>query len=197
MDFDINNLRGLVPQEVLNELPFVIEKFQINTKLRLTHFLSQCAHESGGFKSIRENLNYSAQSLLKVFPKYFNVNNVNEYARQPQKIANKVYGGRMGNNGPNDGWLYCGKGYIQLTGKDNYKAFDAFTPDDTLTNPDLVATKYPLSSAAWFFYRNGILPICDKGTSVDVIKLVTKRINGGYIGLNDRIQYFNKFWNIL
>lgn len=197
MDFDINHLRGVVPQEVMGELPYVMDRFQINTRLRLTHFLSQCAHESGNFRAVRENLNYSAQALLRVFPRYFNESNVNEYARQPQKIANRVYGGRMGNNGPNDGWLYSGKGYIQLTGKDNYKAFDSFTADDTLTNPDLVATKYPLASAAWFFYRNGILPICDRGPSIDVIKQVTKRVNGGFNGLDDRIAYFNKFWNIL
>lgn len=197
MDFNINNLSGLVPQEVMGELPQVIDKFQINTKLRLSHFLAQCAHESGGFRAVRENLNYSADALLRVFPKYFNQSNVNEYARQPQKIANKVYGGRMGNTGPNDGWLYSGKGYIQLTGKDNYKAFDSFTPDDTLSNPDLVATKYPLASAAWFFYRNGLLSICDQGSSVDVIKQVTKRVNGGYNGLDDRIAYFNKYWNVL
>lgn len=196
-NINLNKLKGKVPDYVLNELPSVMEKFGINTKLRVAHFLSQCAHESGGFRVVRENLNYSAQGLISTFPKYFNQNNANQFAYQPQKIANKVYGGRLGNFEPNDGWVYCGKGYIQLTGRDNYKAFDSFTLEDTLNNPDLIATKYPLTSAGWFFYKTGLLQICDKGSTDEVVKEVTRIVNGGYNGLNERIVYFNRFWNAL
>jgi putative chitinase len=197
LSVDINKLRNVLSDKVMNELSLTMIKFNINTILRLSHFLSQCAQESGNFNFVSENLNYSANGLLKTFPSYFNQNNVNEYVYQPQKIANKVYDGRLGNVGPNDGWLYRGRGYIQLTGHDNYKKFETFINEDLLNNPDLVATKYPLTSAGWFFYKNGILAICDLGSSVDVIKQVTKRVNGGYNGLDGRINYFNRFWNSL
>ncbi len=123
----LDKLKGHVPDAVLSQIPQVMEKFQINTPLRLCHFLAQCAHESGNFKAVTENLNYSPVSLLKVFGKYFNEKNVEAYARKPEKIANLVYGNRMG-NGPEssgDGFKYRGRGYIQLTGKVNYQSFDS------------------------------------------------------------------------
>jgi putative chitinase len=195
-----NNLKGIVPDGVIVEIPSVMDKFGINNTLRLSHFLSQCAHESGGFKHTLENLNYSIKGLLTIFPKYFKQIGLAEaYARKPEKIASRVYGGRMGNGdeATGDGWKYRGRGYIQLTGKSNYAAFDAFVDDDIIHNPDLVANKYPLLSAAWFFGNNGLNSLADKGATVDVVKSVTKRVNGGYNGLDDRLKYFNKYYNIL
>ena len=196
---DISKLNGVVPSNVLQQIPTVVEKFAINTPLRLSHFLSQCAHESGNFKVVNENLNYSANGLLSTFAKYFDANTANQYARNPEKIANHVYANRNG-NGPEssgDGYKYRGKGYIQLTGKSNYKSFSDAIGEDCVSNSDLVATKYPLASAAWFFSKNGINAIADQGSSTSVITLVTKKINGGTNGLDDRIQYFNKFYNLL
>lgn len=163
------------------------------------HFFGQCAHESGGFKVFSENLNYSADGLNKIFPKYFIKagRNAAQYARKPEKIANVVYAGRMG-NGPEssgDGWRYRGRGPIQLTGKDNYTAFakDIGRPD-VLTNPDLVVGELAFESALWFFRKNGLLAIADKGVTDAVITQITKRVNGGTHGLDDRLkktkQYF-------
>jgi putative chitinase len=181
---------------VMLEIPSVSDKFGVNTSLRLAHFLSQCAHESGDFKFVTENLNYSAIGLRKVFGKYFpNDNIADQYTRKPEKIANKVYANRMGNGdeASGDGWKFRGRGYIQLTGKNNYSEFDKIVDDDILANPDLVATKYPLMSAAFFFNKNCLWAICDKGDSIDVVTQLTKRINGGVIGLEDRIKKFREY----
>lgn len=197
---DLNKLKGNIPDTVLNQIPDVASKFEINTPLRLAHFLSQCAHESGGFKFVTENLNYSADGLKKVFGKYFTQPGLAEaYARKPEKIASRVYGGRMGNGNEAsmDGWKYRGRGYIQLTGKSNYTTFDGFVDDDIVNNPDLVATKYPLLSAAWFFHKNGINSVSDKGATDAVVTSVTKRVNGGTNGLADRLKYFNKYYKLL
>ena len=179
---------------VMMELPIAIEKFGINTPLRLAHFLAQCSHESGDFKLLRENLNYSTDGLLKIFPKYFpSIAIAQQYARNPEKIANKVYANRMGNENEasGDGFKFRGRGFIQLTGKDNYKALGTFLQEDLLHDPELVATKYPLTSAGFFFQKNGLWAICDKGDTNEVVTLVTKRVNGGTIGLDDRIKKFN------
>jgi putative chitinase len=197
---DISKLKGQIPDNVYNEIPSVINKFQINTSIRLTHFLSQCAHESGGFKLIIENLNYSTKGLLTIFPKYFKDASLAEtYNRKPEKIASRVYGNRMGNGDESteDGWKYRGRGYIQLTGKGNYIKFDSFVEDDIIKNPDLVATKYPLLSAAWFFNKNGINIVSDRGAEAEVVKFVTKKVNGGFNGLQDRQKYFDKYYTIL
>jgi len=197
---DISKLKGQIPDNVYNEIPSVINKFQINTSIRLTHFLSQCAHESGGFKLIMENLNYSTKGLLTIFPKYFKDASLAEtYNRKPEKIASRVYGNRMGNGDEStgDGWRYRGRGYIQLTGKGNYIEFDSFVEDDIIKNSDLVATKYPLLSAAWFFNKNGINIVSDRGAEVEVVKSVTKKVNGGFNGLQDRQKYFDKYYTIL
>ncbi len=189
-----------LPASVMEEIPLIIEKFGIDGPLRLSHFLSQCAHESGNFKFVRENLNYSADGLKKVFPKYFpTIQVASTYARQPEKIANKVYGGRMGNGdeASGDGFKFRGRGYIQLTGKDNYTAFDKFVDDDILANPDLVATKYPLTSAAFFFHKNKLWDVCDKGHGDDIVLAVTKRVNGGTHGLADRQDKFDLFHSTL
>jgi putative chitinase len=177
-----------------------MDKFQINTPLRLAHFLAQCGHESGGFKHTNENLNYSADGLKKIFPKYFAQAGLAEsYARQPEKIASRVYGGRMGNGDEStkEGFKFRGRGYIQLTGKSNYSEFDKFVNEDILANPDLVATQYPLLSAAWFFHKNGLNAIADKGADDATVTSVTKRVNGGTIGLPDRIKHFKEYYSLL
>ena len=194
------NLINKIPVPVMDEIMLVTEKFGITNQLRLSHFLSQCAHESGNFKLVRENLNYSADGLLKIFPKYFKDKaTADAYARKPEKIANRVYANRMGNGdeASGDGFKYAGKGYIQLTGKDNYKQFSDFIGEDCVANPDLVATKYPLASAAFFFQKNKLWDICDKGATPDVVTAVTKRVNGGTHGLDDRLAKFNTFNSIL
>jgi putative chitinase len=197
---NLDKLKGHIPDAVIAQLPDTIAKFELNTPLRLAHFLAQAGHESGGFKAVNENLNYGAKGLLGIFKKYFpTADKAALYERKPEKIANLVYGGRMG-NGPEasgEGWKFRGRGYIQLTGKDNYKAFDAVVPENLLESPDLVATKYPLLSAAWFFHKNGLHKIADKGATDAVVTEVTKRVNGGVIGLADRIKHFKEYHALL
>lgn len=196
----IEKLKGVIPDSVLAEIPSVSEKFGIKTALRLSHFLAQCAHESGNFTVLKENLNYSADGLVRVFPKYFpTIESTNGYAKNPEKIANKVYGSRMGNGNEasGDGYRYSGRGAIQLTGKQNYILFDDFVPEVIIEQPALVATKYPLLSAAWFWSRNGLNAIADLGSDVNTITKITKKVNGGTHGLEDRISRFNKFYSIL
>lgn len=198
--FKLENLKGHIPDSVIAQIPDTAKKFNITTPLRLAHFLAQCGHESGGFRAVQENLNYSAKGLTGTFRKYF----INEaaaapYAKNPQKIASKVYGGRMG-NGPEstgDGYKFRGRGYIQLTGRDNYTRFAKFIGEDTVNNPDLVATKYPLASAAFFFDSNKLWSICDRGADTATVTAVTKRVNGGTIGLPDRIKHFQEYYHLL
>jgi putative chitinase len=198
-DFKLAALKGHVPDAVIAQIPDTAAKFGITNTLRLAHFLAQCGHESGGFKAVNENLNYSADGLKKIFPKYFPGTLNESYARQPEKIAARVYGGRMGNGdeASKEGYKFRGRGYIQLTGKSNYTAFDKLVEDDIVGNPDLVATKYPLASAAFFFSSNGLWSICDKGADTAAVTAVTKRVNGGTIGLPDRIKHFNEFYALL
>jgi putative chitinase len=196
----LDKLKGHIPDAVISQIPETAAKFGIDTPLRLSHFLAQCGHESGGFRLTQENLNYSAKGLAGTFKKYFiNESAAGPYAKNPQKIANKVYGGRMG-NGPEstgEGYKFRGRGYIQLTGKDNYTNFAKFIGEDTVANPDLVATKYPLASAAFFFDSNKLWSICDKGDDVATVTAVTKRVNGGTIGLPDRIKHFQEYYHLL
>ena len=164
------------------------------------HFFGQCAHESGNFKSFSENLNYSADGLNKIFPKYFIKagRNAALYARKPEKIANVVYSNRMGNGNEasGDGWKYRGRGPIQLTGQANYQAFaDHIGRPDVMTNPDIVATELAFESALFFFQKNGLFAIADKGVSTAVITQITKRVNGGTHGLDDRIKKTQQFAN--
>jgi putative chitinase len=195
----LDKLKGHIPESVITQIPDTAKKFNITTSLRLAHFLAQCSHESGGFKVVQENLNYSADGLKKIFPKYFPGNLAESYARNPEKIASKVYGGRMGNGveSTKEGFKFRGRGYIQLTGKQNYTAFAKFIGEDTVSNPDLVATKYPLSSAAFFFDSNKLWSICDKGADDATVTAVTKRVNGGTIGLSERIKEFKHFYKLL
>jgi putative chitinase len=198
-EFKLQNLKGHIPDAVIAQIPETAKKFNITNPLRLAHFLAQCGHESGGFKAVSENLNYSADGLKKIFGKYFPGNLNESYARQPEKIASRVYGSRMGNGDEStgEGFKFRGRGYIQLTGKQNYTNFAKFIGEDTVSNPDLVATKYPLASAAFFFDSNKLWSICDKGSDVATVTAVTKRVNGGTIGLPDRIKHFNEYYNLL
>jgi putative chitinase len=194
-----DKLKGLVPQTLIDDMV----SHEINTPLRAAHFLAQAAHESGGFKFKSENLNYSKESLLKVFPKYFTAASAEGYHRQPEKIASRVYANRMGNGdeASKDGWKYKGRGYIQLTGKDNYKAFSEWAKEPTiLSNPDQVADdKYAGLSAIWFWNKNGLSKIADTDNLRDDKTLIkiTSRVNGGTHGLADRLERFNNYKKIL
>jgi putative chitinase len=196
----LENLKGHIPDSVIAQIPDTAAKFEINTPLRLAHFLAQCGHESGGFKLTKENLNYSAKGLNGIFKKYFpTLESALLYERKPEKIANKVYGGRMGNGDETtgDGSKYCGRGFIQLTGKDNYTAFGKSINEDIASNPEKVSSNYALLSAAWFFNKNGLHKMADGGASDAVVTSITKRVNGGTIGLEDRIKHFKEFYNLL
>jgi len=197
---NLEKLKGHVPDTVIAQIPGVMSKFEINTPLRLAHFLAQCGHESGGFRLVKENLNYSAKGLRGIFGKYFKTDaEAAAYERKPEKIANKVYASRMG-NGPEasgDGAKYCGRGFIQLTGKDNYTAFGKSIGEDIAANPTWVAEKYPLLSAAWFFNKNKLHVMADGGATDAVVTSITKRVNGGTIGLPDRIKHFKEYYALL
>jgi putative chitinase len=193
---NLTKLNTIIPATVADQIPAVIEKFQINTPLRLAHFLAQCAHESGNFKAVNENLNYGAAGLRSIFGKYFKDDaSAKASERKPEKIANKVYASRMGNGdeASGDGFKFRGRGYIQLTGKDNYSAFDKVVDDNILSAPDLVATKYPLLSAAWFWNSRSLNALADKGATVADVTAITKKVNGGTHGLDDRISKFKTF----
>jgi putative chitinase len=194
------NLKGHIPDAVIAMIPDTAAKFGINTPLRLAHFLAQCGHESGGFRATQENLNYSAKGLNGIFRKYFPTEAAAAaYARQPAKIASKVYANRMGNGSEasGEGYKFRGRGYIQLTGKENYTAFGKSIGEDITSNPDVVASKYALLSAAWFFSKNGLHRMADEGSSDQVVTKITKRVNGGTIGLPDRIKHFKEYYKLL
>ena len=194
---DYNKLKGHVPDWVIADLPKAIEMAELNTPLRLAHFLSQCSHESAGFKALEENLNYSAKALLAVFPKYFKTEaQAKSYERNPSKIANYVYANRMsnGNAESGDGYKFRGRGCIQLTGAANYLLFGNYIGVNLLENPDLVKTKYPLTSAA-FFWKNR--KINQEADNEDNVKGVTYKVNGGYKGLEDRQKHFDEFFSLL
>ncbi|MBK9663480.1 MAG: glycoside hydrolase family 19 protein [Nitrosomonas sp.] len=192
---DYSKLTKHLPEHVYVQILDVVIKYKINTPLRLAHFLAQIHHESAGFNVVEENLNYSAEGLLRTFKKYFAQEQAQEYAHNKVRIASRVYANRMGNGdeASQEGWLYRGRGYIQLTGKNNYAAFNDQVPEDILKNPDLVATRYPMLSAAWFWDHNNINEMCDNGNVVDV----TKRVNGGLNGVDDRWDLFAHYYDIL
>lgn len=206
-----------IPANVLPSLTDAMTKFGINDVLQASHFLSQIMHESGNFKFVTEGLNYSSDGLANTFPSryglkddkgaYVKANNrivANPLAktieRKPEAIANNLYASRMGNGDEKsgEGYKFRGRGYIQLTGKENYTAFGKSINEDLTINPDLVATpKYASLSAAWFFSKNGINQIADKGATTAVITEVTKKINGGNKGLDERIKNFNEIYQLL
>ena len=171
------------------------------TPERAAHFFTQTAHETGEYKLFSENLNYSKDGLMRVFSKYFPGGTLAEsYAKQPEKIANRVYGNRMGNGdeASGDGWKYRGRGALQLTGKSNYQSFSSYLKKpEIMTNPDLVATQYAFESAMFFFDNNKLWLICDTGVSDTSITSLTKRINGGTLGLDHRKSLTNKYYGWL
>lgn len=180
-----------------NALEQLLPDYDINTPPRVAAFIAQCAHESGGFKFLKENLNYKAASLRKVFPKYFPDDAIAaRYANKAEMIANRVYGGRMG-NGPEesgDGFKYCGRGLIQLTGKNNYEEFAMSIETPVEEIPEYLATfEGAAQSACWFWEKNNLNKWADTGD----IKELTRRINGGYIGLEDRIKHYNHALHVL
>lgn len=193
--------RAQDPESWAASMNEVFPTYDINTPQRVAAFLAQCGHESGGWTVFEENLNYSAQGLMKVFPKYFPTAELaNAYAKQPQKIANRIYSSRMGNGDENsgDGYKYRGRGPIQLTGRSNYTAFAKEMFDDwqnVVDNPDWVTADrdFALMSAIWFWNKNKLNAQADSGD----IKLMTKKINGGYIGLEDRIKHYNECIELL
>ena len=167
------------------------------TPVRAAHFFAQTAHETGDYKLFAENLNYSAQGLQGIFGKYFPGNLEESYARNPEKIANRVYASRMGNGDEKsgDGWKFRGRGALQLTGKDNYAAFAKYlNKPEIMTNPDLVATEFSFESAMFFFDKNKLWEICNKGINDAAILALTKRINGGTHGLEDRTNKTKKYY---
>jgi len=171
------------------------EKYQINTPKRQACFIGQCMHESGGFKFLKENLNYSAKALMNTWPSRFpDIDTAEKFERNPEKIANKVYSGRMGNTEDGDGAKYIGRGLIQLTGKDNYRAFGEAIGEDLVANPELVEQpRYAALSAGWFWNKRGLNALAD---AMDITTL-TVRINGGKIGIDDRIAKINKALDVL
>lgn len=194
------NLQAKLPKAASTYMVQIVEKYNIKNPLHLAHFLAQIGHESGNFQYVSENLNYSADGLRKIFPKYFADNVVAmKYARNSEAIASRVYGNRMGNGdeASKEGFKFRGRGYIQLTGKANYQAFSDFIKEDCVANPDLVSTKYPMDSAIWFFDKNKLWDICSKGAGDDVVTAVTKRVNGGTHGLADRIAKFKLYYSLI
>lgn len=204
---DIQKANGLVPDGIIGKKTILkIKEILGKSPEECAHFLGQCAHESGNFYILEENLNYSAKRLLEVFPKYFNTKNVAEYANKPIKIANRVYANRMGNGDElsGDGWKFKGRGLIQLTGKNNYINFSLYINDPLiLEDPSLVSTKYALSSAKYFFDINNIWA-WTKYINPDTILKVSKIINLGSIkskliphGLKERAVLTNKYYSLL
>lgn len=195
---DISRLNGIVPAKVLGELPKILDRYELNTPLRLAHFLAQCAHESTVFKVVFEDLHYKPQRIMQVWPKRFpTLLSTKGYAFNPEALANKAYAGVIGNGTEKsgDGWKFRGRGYIQLTGRENYQNFSNYAKlPSVMINPDLVATEYPLQSAAWFWtvYKK-LNPLADAND----LNRITRIVNGGYKGLEDRRAWFNKIHSAL
>jgi len=193
-------LTGKLPAAVIAQIPDTAAEFGITTNLRLAHFLAQCALESTGFTATVENLNYRAARLMQVFPKYFRGVDPAAYANNREKIGNRVYANRMGNGdeASGDGFKFRGRGYIQLTGKNNYTSFSTFVGEDCVANPDLVATKYPLASAAFYFNSNNIWAICDRGADDATVTRVSAAVNGSPPhAVPERLQNFKTFMSAL
>jgi putative chitinase len=179
----------------LDPLNETFQKYDINTPKRQACFIGQCMHESGGFRLTKENLNYSASSLMKTWPSRFpDMDTAEKYEHNPVKIASKVYAGRMGNITPEDAGMYIGRGLIQLTGKDNYKTASDALNEDLLANPQLVEEPhYAALTAGWFWNKKGLNALADSND----IETMTKRINGGTLGLDDRKAKINMALNAL
>src|SRR5690606_15844174 len=188
------NPDGIIGNETLTKFQC---KYNVPTKAMVAHFFGNLDHESGGFSIVEESGMYSEQRLLQVFPKYFkSLAMAKEYAYKPEKIFNLTYGGRMGNNMPGDGYKYRGRGYMQTTGKFSYDRLGKYLGVDLIKNPDLVATKYPLESALFYFNDNKLWDLV-KDVSEESIKLIRKRVNGGFNGLDDVRGKVLKYYNMI
>lgn len=203
-DFTLEKVQELIPRAAggpeawYEALVEALPQYNITTVPRVAAFIAQCAHESGGFSLLEENLNYKAATLTRLWPQRFPAGIAEQYAGNPQAIANKAYGGRMGNGTEEtgEGFAYRGRGLIQLTGKDNYRACsrDLFQDETLLQNPDLLLDPYyALHSACWFWNKNKLNQFADSND----IMTMTKRINGGTIGLEDRIKHYNHAMEVL
>lgn len=207
MIVDDNILKAIFPQSTaenrtkyLPGLNLTLIRYNMDNAPRVMAFLATIGHESGQLKYVVENLNYSAAGLMKTWPARFPTEaTANEYARNPEKIANNVYAGRMGNTSPGDGWKYRGRGLIQLTGKSNYslateEMYSLPLGVDFVLEPELIATpEYATQSAGWFWYRNGLNELADKLTTAneyEAFKVIVKKVNGGTIGLEDRWKLY-------
>jgi len=194
---NIEQLRQLdIPEEWFEPFQETFARFEINTALRKAAFIGQCGHESGGFCVLEENLNYKPEALMRVWPSRFDAENVDEYAHKPEKIANKVYAGRMGNGNEEsgEGWKYHGRGLIQLTGKDNYTLCGDSLQADLLHHPELlVGQQYAALSAGWFWRKHGLNELAD----TKQYETMTKRINGGLLGQDDRLKRINHALEVL
>jgi len=202
MELTLDQLKQLLPKNPYvdhwhHALSQLLPDYDINTPQRIAAFVAQCSHESGGFVALKENLNYRAVTLRKIFPKYFPTDELaNAFAGKPEMIANRVYASRMGNGDEHsgDGFRYCGRGLIQLTGKSNYQAFADSLEMNVEDVPDYLSTfEGAAQSACWFWESNNLNQWADKG---DILTL-TKRINGGTIGLEDRIKHYDHAMHIL
>jgi putative chitinase len=197
---DITKLQDNIPADIYSQIQGVADTFSINSNERLAHFLGQCNHESGGFTVFLENLNYSGSALWALFHTHFETSAEAEtFARQPERIANRIYASRMGNSDEDsgDGWRYRGKGCIQLTGKSNHDAFFSTMDLDSNTDPMLICTNYPLLSAAWFWNQHNLNNVADNGIDTATITTITKKINGGTLGLDDRAAKTNSYFALL
>jgi putative chitinase len=197
--FTITSLQSCLPEFIFEQIPVCIEKFEINSPRRMAHFLAQCDYESNGFRVTEESLNYSAANLKKVFKKYFRKNLAEHYAHHPEKIAARLYAGRMGNGNEasKDGALYCGRGVILLRGKANYAVFNNLVEEDLLQQPDLVAQKYALISAAWYWSTLILNTIADQGDDKATVKHITHKMTGSFSQIPNRVQIFNKYYHLL
>lgn len=209
---EILKLKGIIPGHILEQLtPEFLQQSEINGPLRLSNFLGQSEEESGKFTKEIENLNYSAEGLMKTWPSHFNNSNIAadyaaHYAHKPEMIANLVYANRMGNGNEvsGDGWKYRGRGDIELTGRDNYKGFEVWLNSknmgpkiNIMDYPDLVSSTYALLSAVYYFYNHGLWAICDKGVDLATVTILTHKINGGELGLKDRFNYTQTIYQAL
>ena|ERR1035437_2343318 len=195
---DLTKLSGTIPDEIYNELTAALSS-SFYDEMHLAHFLGQCDVESAGFTHFIENLNYSSQALFKLFPSHFtSQEDADNYDRQPEKIANRIYANRMGNcdEKSGDGWKYRGRGAIQLTGKQNQVAFFTSINLDIYSDPSVISEHCNLLSAKWFWNSRNISELC-VDVSNATIAAITKKVNGGNIGLAQRITATNKFYNIL
>jgi putative chitinase len=204
---DLSKLKGKIPQAVLDILPPAFEKYGINTNLRAAHFLAQIAHESGDFTIKTESMNYSTPArLVEIWPSRFSLDGTggkkkaSDYVKNQEKLAEAVYGGRMGNNNPGDGFRFRGGGWLQLTGKEAYKGYAAYLGKTVEETADLLRSdnKYALDAACWEYCINMKLnSVADQGATEEIVKKITKTVNGGHIGLVDRLKHFKTYHAIL